>query len=166
MRSIKQDALKPSERVGELFAVQMLLLMLGFLVYHLVADTGFYTDEFGLFEKLCLFGPIVAAMYAPLTRLILGRRNPARPLEASADLLQALGSLWLLMVFPFDYSHLPDALPGFLRFTLSWVTDDIARIVFILMIAVGMISAIGIMWRYVTFPRLREETIHQPSSPR
>jgi hypothetical protein len=143
------EDLSLGQRFGEIIAAVMLLLVFAFLLYHQLADTGFYTGEFRRLEKVCLYGPLLFSLIAPITRFIKGRRNPARPWEALGDLFLALGSLRLLTVFPFDYTHLADALPGPLEFILSWVTDDIARVVFILQIIGASISAIAIMGKYL-----------------
>jgi hypothetical protein len=139
-----------------LIAVPILLLMFSFLLYHQLADTGFYTDEFGFLEMVCLYGPAILALIAPIARVVTGRRNPARPFEAFTNLIQTFTAIWLLTVFPFDYTHLADALPGPIRFVLSWVTDDIARIIFIIMIIASPITAMTNLWRYVTFPRFSD----------
>jgi len=153
MPSNEKDKLTPTDRVGELFSVQLLMLMFGFFLYHQLADTGFFTDEFGFVEMLALYGPLFLAMDAPVVRAITGRKNPARPFDAFANICLVVGTFWLLEVFPLDYTHLADALPKFLRFILSWVTDDMARIVFVIMIVVNSITAVVNLVRFVTFPR-------------
>ena len=156
MQSKNGDVLSLPARFGEAIGVFVLLLWLGFLAYHQIADTGFYTDEFGFLEMVCLYGPAILALIAPITRAVTGRRNPARPYEAFASMFQAAGAIWLLIVFPFDYAFLADALPDPIRFVLSWVTDDIARIIFIIMIIASPITAMTNLWRYLTFPRFSD----------
>ena len=60
-------------------------------------------------------------------------------------------SLLLVTIFPFCYSHLADTLPIGIQFVLAWVTGDIARIVLMLQVVIGIITAITVFWRYVTF---------------
>lgn len=149
------------QRVGELVLVFGMGLLFGFFVVHQILNTGFFTSEFGTFEMVCLYVPILIASLAPLTRAITGQRNPARPIEALGDLCLAFGSLWLLLVFPFDYTHLADVLPGVFRFVLAWITDDIARLFFVLQILVAFVSAIVLMWQYFSFrARTTYATVH------
>jgi hypothetical protein len=129
----------------------MTLLLFGFLLYHQLANTGFFTEKFTGLEMLCLYGPLLVGISPLLIRAWIGQRNPARPFDATSSLLLAAGSLWLFTVFPFDYSHLADALPGALRFVLAWVTNDIARIVLVLQVVLGLGSAAVTLWRYFTF---------------
>ena len=91
---------------------------------------------------LCLYGPILLSLAAPLARAFNGRRNAGRPFEAVTDLCLALAAIWLLMVFPFNFSHLADPLPAAIRFFLAWVTNDIGRVIFILQVIVGLMAAI------------------------
>lgn len=55
-------------------------------------------------------------------RSAIGRRNDTRPAEIATSLFWIAGSIWLLIVFPFDFSHFGDALPEFLRFLVSWIS--------------------------------------------
>lgn len=157
-----KDTLTMPQRVGELVLVFGMALLFAFFVVHQIFNTGFFTSKFGTFEMVCLYVPIVIASLAPLVRAITGQRNPARPIEALGNLSLAFGSFWLLLVFPFDYTHLADVLPGVSRFVLAWITDDIARIFFVLQIIVAFLSAIVLMWQYFSFrARTTYATAHQ-----
>jgi hypothetical protein len=141
------------QRGVEVITGLAVIFLLGFLVYHDVAATGFYTAEFGFLERVALYGPLILSPAAPWTRAITGRRNPARLAEALTSLCLALGSLWLLIIFPLDYTHLSDALPGPLRPLLDWVTDDLARFILILQVIIGPITAIILIGRYFRMAR-------------
>lgn len=145
---IDKDRLSPPARLGEVIMIICMLLLFAFFVYHQSAETGFFTEKFGVLEMICLYVPLLLGMSAPAVRAWTGHRNPARPFEAVTSLLLALGALWLLIVFPFDYSHLADTLPNSVQFILAWVTDGIAKVVFLLQIVFGPISALVTMWRY------------------
>ena len=142
------EILTTSQRWLELsFDVPMILLF-GFFAYHLRANTGFFTPQFGSLGMLCLYGPILVALAAPASRAWNGRRNPARPLDVVMQLSLAAGSLWLLIVFPFNFSHLAEVLPGPIRFLISWITDDIGKIVMILQVVLGPITALTTTLKY------------------
>ncbi|MBL8164063.1 MAG: hypothetical protein JNJ61_18895, partial [Anaerolineae bacterium] len=136
------------------FAVVALFLLLGFFLAHQSQNTGYFTEKFRAIEMFALYAPLMLGFAAPAVRALTGSRNVARPYEAATSLLLALGSLWLLTRFPFDYTHLPDVLPAGLRFILAWVTDDIARIVLLLQVIVGPITAVIALVTY--FSRRRE----------
>jgi len=145
-----KDVLSPAQRWLEILVIPAMLLLLGFLVYHQVANTGFFTAKFGPLEMLCLYGPIVFAGVAPAVRALTGHRNPARPFEAVTSLFLAVGSLWLLLVFPFNFTHLADALPGPIHFVLAWVPDGLGKILLIFQIIIGPFSALLTVLKFLS----------------
>ena len=147
------EILTTSQRWLELsFDVPMILLFV-FFAYHLWTNTGFFTPHFGPWEMLGLFGPILVALAAPASRAWNGRRNPARPLDVAMALCLTAGSLWLLIVFPFSFSHLADVLPSPIRFLISWITDDLGKIMMTLQVILGPITAITTTLKYFSIRR-------------
>jgi hypothetical protein len=59
-----------------------------------------------------------------------GRRNVSRPPELAASVFWITGSAWLFY-FPFNFVHFAGSVPDLLRFLLSWITNDIAKVLFI-----------------------------------
>jgi hypothetical protein len=145
---INKDHLTMGQRVGEVISVACMLVVIAFFSHHLTLGTGFFTTAFGPWEQLCLFVPLVASLAAPMTHAVVGWRNPARPFEIATDLLLVIGSFWLLRVFPFDFTHLADALPSALRFLLAWVPDWLGRAVLALQVALGLIMAVVTTWQF------------------
>lgn len=154
MNSTKQhnnkESLTSLERGLEVVLILTMMLLFGFFVYHQVTNTGFFTDKFGTVEMICLYGPLIFAWIAPAVRTLSGHRNPARPFEAATNLFLALGSLWLLIVFPFSFPHLADALPAPIRFVLVWTTDGFGQAILILQVVVGTVTTISKMRTYVS----------------
>jgi hypothetical protein len=137
----RKEALTPAQRGGELVSTAAMLLVFAFLVSHQVMQTGFFTAKFGAMEMVCLYGPILLSVAAPIVRAITGRRNPGRPFEVATNVFLALAAFWLLLVFPFNFTHLADVLPTTIRFVLAWISNDIGRVVLILQVIVGTIWA-------------------------
>jgi hypothetical protein len=148
-----EQVLTTSSRWVELIIVVAMLLLFGFLAYHQLANTGFFTATFGSLEMFSLYGPILLSLASPVARALNGRRNPARPFEVATNLFLAIGSLWLLIVFPFNFSYLADPLPGAIRFVLSWITNDIGKVALILQVIVGPISALLTTFKYLSVRR-------------
>jgi hypothetical protein len=148
-----KEVLTAGQRWGELISVVAMLLLFGFFAYHQAANTGFFTAKFGALEMFCLYGPILVSLAAPVVRAVSGRRNPARPFDVVTYVFLAMAALWLLMVFPFNFSHLADALPGALHFVLAWITNEIGKVVLILQVIIGPISAILTTWKYLSLRR-------------
>ncbi len=158
-RKTEKEMLTTGERWAGLSIIAAMLLLWAYFAYHQWTGTGFFTAEFGSLEMLALYGPIVVSFAAPIVRAVTGRRNPARPLDAAMHLSLAVGSLWLLIVFPFEFSHLADALPEGIRFLLAWVTNGIGKIPLILQVILGPISALAALWKYVSVRS------HEPAGP-
>lgn len=144
------EILTVAQRGAGLILVAAMLLLFGYFAHHQFANTGFFTAAFGSTEMAALYGPILLSLAAPIARALSGRRNPARPFEIATNLSLAIGSLWLFSVFPFNFAHLADILPGAIRFGLSWITDDIGKFVLGLQVVIGLISALAITLKYVS----------------
>ncbi len=148
-----KEVLTTGQRLGEIISIIVMLLLGGFFVYHQVANTGFFTAKFGAVEMICLYGPILVSLVAPGVRAVSGRRNPARPFDVAMYVFLAMAALWLLMVFPFNFSHLADALPGAFHFVLAWINNDIGKVCLILQVIIGPISAILTTSKYLSLRR-------------
>jgi len=137
-----KEILTPSQRwIGAIATVIAMLVLLGFFVSHQQSNTGFFTDKFGSLEMLALYVPILLAFAPPIARAMSGRHNPARPFEVIMNISMAIGSLWLVIVFPFNFAHLTDVLPDTIRFIFSWINNDIGRFVLILQVIISVIVA-------------------------
>jgi hypothetical protein len=130
-KEARRDYIKPSQRGGELTGVIAILLVTAFFYAHQAWSTGFFTPSFGALEAFFLYGSILLGMLGPLARTATGSRNLSRPPELMASMFWIVASVWL-MVFPFDFAHFADVVPDFLQFFVSWVTNDIARVLMIL----------------------------------
>ncbi|OGN97889.1 MAG: hypothetical protein A2Z71_07595 [Chloroflexi bacterium RBG_13_50_21] len=147
------ETLSIPQRWAGLYTVILMLLLLAFFIFHQLKNTGFFTDKFGWTDMLALYGPILISLGPPIQRLIQGRRNPARPLEAATDLSLAVGSLWLKYNFPFEFAHLADPFPFAMRFAFGWITNDIARWILLLQVIIGFLSSASTITTYVRVRR-------------
>ncbi|PWB51376.1 MAG: hypothetical protein C3F13_13085 [Anaerolineales bacterium] len=155
------DQLSPGQRRAGLYSAFLMLVLLAFFLYQQWANTGFFTTEFQWPEMLALYVPILLSMAAPIQRYITGRRSSAILLEAIADFSLAIGSLVLWIVFPFDFSHLADPLPANVQFLVSWINNNIARIILLLQVIIGALSGIAQLRDYYRMKR-KETTLPEP----
>lgn len=145
----RYKTMTPARRWGGLYTVVLMLLLLVFFAYHQWKQTAFFTDKFGIMEMVALYLPILISLAPPIQRAIQGQVNPSRPVEASANLLLALGSLWLRYVFPFNFSHIADIFPERMHFAFAWLTNDVGKIILILQVVVGFILAFSFTASYL-----------------
>ena len=150
---INNNNLASTQRWAGLLIVAGMLLLFGFFLFHQMANTGFFTSKFRPVEMLCLYGPILVALIAPIVRAASGRQNPSRLFDAATNLSLAMGSFWLWRVFPFDFTHLGDILPSILRLVTSLITNDVGKILLMLQWIGGPITALFTILKYFSVRR-------------
>ncbi len=143
------DSMTPTQRWGGLYTVVLMVLLLVFFAAHEWKKTGFFNSKFGPLEMVALYLPIIVSLAAPILRLVQGKRNPSRPLEAASEILLAIGSIILWNNFPFDFAHIADIFPPAMRIAFAWLTNNVGRFILILQIVIGFISALSIITTYI-----------------
>lgn len=113
-----------------------------YFLAHLLWSTGFYNERFGTFEMIMLYGPLVYWITTSVF-ILIDWKHPSRDLDSFGGLFFATFAIsWLLVVFPFDFSHFVDVLPEGIRFLLGWISNDVARVMMVLEIIVHLIFGI------------------------
>jgi hypothetical protein len=156
-----KDHEKPGGRFGEVVASIAVLLVTFYFVYSQLDNTGFFTSSFRTTEEVLFYLPVPLGIAVNCIRLATGRRNPARPLEFVDDVVIAVAAFWMLAVFPFNFAHLTDLLPGFLRFLLSWVSNDIGRIALFL---IGLGTLCMAVYTPIVYSSVRNESSKRVAS--
>ena len=161
-RETKNDKIVRGALFGEIAALVAISAILAFFVTHELRDTGFYTDEFGPLEKFLLFGAGGFAVSLIALRIVVRRKNMIRPLDFASMIMFVIAHVVLFVVFPFDFAYVGDALPGYLSWTVGWISDDSGAILLALGAVCGTIGAafIGVIFVHVK-KRLEEEPATQ-----
>jgi hypothetical protein len=144
-----KDLLGLGERIGEMVAIILGLLVLLFFVANQIQETGFFTSDFGTMEMALFYGVLILGMVPPFVRMFLGRRNKVRPLEVACNLFFIVATTYLLWVFPFDFDHLADLLPTNLQFILDWITNDMAMWFMSIIIVIAIIVTVWTAFLYI-----------------
>lgn len=131
------------DRIGEIVGIFITLLFAAFFLYHQTRNTGFMTSEFGTTATILLYGSFASTIMASGARAIIGRRDTSRPFELASNLFVAFAALWFLSAFPFNFAHLADALPSFMRFIFSWISNEIGWVIILLTALVSIGVAIS-----------------------
>lgn len=138
---VKKDEIEFSDRAGSGVGILFGLIAIAFFLIHLTRPTGFFTDDFGSFATLLFFVPPVLAMVHLAGRVIIGRQNALRSLEAGNHALTFISAVYLFILFPFDFSRFAEPFPKFLEFTISWINNGMAKFIMVVMIiAFGALS--------------------------
>jgi len=136
-----KDRLSYANRAQELIGILVSLLGLWFFLAHQWLSTGFFTSKFGQTATFLFYAPTLLDMFKTAVKAAFGRKNIVRPLDIVHMGLSFVSVVWLYRVFPFDFSHLADVLPVFLRFLLQWVSNGIARVFMVVAMIVTPIAA-------------------------
>ena len=133
----KKDIIPYSERVGNVVAVVVIILVVLYFVAHQMWSTGFFTSKFRILEMFLFYASLLYGLVPTGVRSLVGRKNLARLFDVFGYVLFTITLVWLYVVFPFDFACFADVLPSFLRFLVQWIFNDIARVLMVL----GMIAA-------------------------
>lgn len=141
------------DRIGEIVGIFFILLFASFFIYHQTRNTGFMTADFGLTATILFYGSFALSIVTNGARAVIGRRDRARPFELASNVFTAIAAFWFLSAFPFNFAHLADPLPSFLRFIISWINNSIGwwiiLISAIVSIAVAIANAIRIFLDWI-----------------
>jgi len=145
----KKDTIPYSERVGNIVGVVVGFLIVLYFVAHQMWSTGFFTSKFATLEMLLFYVSLMFGIVSTALKGLFGRKNLARLFDVFGLVLAAVAFAWLFVAFPFDFAYFADVLPGFLRFLLQWISNDIARVLMVLGIIVALVMAIYTAILYV-----------------
>jgi hypothetical protein len=153
-----KDVIKLSERVGEVIGIFCILVLLIFFIIHQTSSTEFFTSKFGSLEQFLLYGSLSFGIITSVGKIIVGRKNVIRPLDAFGAIFSCVALIRLLHVFPFNFSHLSDFLPEILRLITIWISNDIAKMFMILGIIGSLVTALYIIALYTSIRQLNSQT--------
>ena len=151
-----------SERVVGITIVVFSVLMVSYLVAHQERSTGFFSASFGTSEMFMLYGVLILGIISAGLEGVFGLRLYSRLFDVFGGLiLAAVCTVWLLVVFPFEFAYFADVSPDFLSFLVRWISNDIARVLMVLAIIVYLGAAVycPIAYGFVGKKRSKHEEI-------
>lgn len=136
------NVVPPEEVPASIVIIVLMGLIVLYFAAHQMLSTGFFTASFGILEMILLYLSM-STWIVTCVLMLAGRKVLSRDLDAYGGfLLPVVGISWLVMVFPFEFSLFANVLPEFLRFLVQWITNDVARVLFVLSIIVNLGVAI------------------------
>ena len=148
----KKDTFPTSERIASIVGFVIVFLVILYFVAHQTGSTGFFSSKFSTLEMLLFYGALLFGGFCTVLGPVRVRhRNLIRLGDMFYNITVAIAAIWLFVVFPFDFAHLADVLPSFLRFLLQWISNDIALVLMVLAIIVAPVMATyyAIMYMFV-----------------
>lgn len=129
------DEVRNSERGFGVFLVIINLLCIVYFALHHLNSTGFFQESFKALEMIMLYGIMVDWIITASMEAIFGRKKLSRLFDLYGGMVfMTIALIWLLVVFPFDFTYFADILPSELQFLIAWISNGIARIILILYI--------------------------------
>ena len=142
-KAAAEEALPRNERVFGIAIVVFCLLMIIFFITHQMNSTGFFTSKFGALEMLLFYGFWIFWITTAGLEAILHQRLLSRIVDTFGGLIFATISIAaLLVLFPYDFAHLPESLPESIKFLVSWISNDVAEVIMVILITAHLAAAI------------------------
>ena len=127
------------------------ILVLGFYMAHYFWSTGFFTNGFTPLLAGIFFASVLSTIATASTKAMTPRKDIVALVEFVGAGLLALAAYWFYQAFPLDFTHVADVVPAQLQFLLTWITNDIGRIIVTLALIASIIAlavdAVRLSWR-------------------
>jgi hypothetical protein len=128
---------KPGRALGVLIPTLAVFLVAGFFAAHQLWSTGFFLPEFGTTIAALFYASILYTIAIVIAGVYTEKDSRTVIVVSFAGaILWTVTTVWLWIVFPFDFTHLPDVVPAPLQFLLTWITPGIGKMLWALL-AVG-----------------------------
>ena len=138
-----EEPLPRNERAFGIGIVVICIFMIIFFTNHQMNSTGFFTTEFKTFEMLFFYGFWIFWISTAGLEAIFNQRLLSRIDDTFGGLIFATICLTILLIlFPFNFSHLSSGLPESIRFLVQWISNDIARVIMVILIILHLAAAI------------------------
>jgi len=157
-----EKGIPASERFVGITIVAFSVLMVLYFVAHQRQSTGFFTAAFGTTEMFMLYGLLILGIISAGLEGVFGLRLYSRLFDVFGGLiLAAFFTAWLLVVFPFEFAYFADVSPDSLSFLVGWISNDIARVLMVLMIILYLGAAIycPIAYAFVDTGRFKRKKV-------
>jgi hypothetical protein len=151
-----------SERFVGISIVVFSVLMISYLAAHQVRSTGFFTAKFGTPEMFMLYGVLILGIISAGLEGVFGQRLYSRLFDVFGGLiLAAIFTIWLFVIFPFEFAHFADVSPDSLSFLVRWISNGVARVLMVLAIIIYLGAAVycPIAYKFVGQKRSMPEEI-------
>ena len=150
------------ERVVDIAIVTFSILMILYFGSHQMQSTGFFTSKFSTMEMLMLYGFWIFWITTAGLEGVLGRRLLSRLFDVFGGIIfSTIAIVWLLVVFPFEFENFAEVSPESIRFLVQWISNDIARVIMVLLMIVhlGAIFFSPIGYKFVDEKRFKRKKI-------
>ncbi len=127
------------------------ILVFGFYMAHYAWSTGFFTSGFTQLLATLFFASVLYVPVNTAAKAIIAREDVLALVELVGALLLMTVAAWIFVAFPLNFAHVADVVPAPFQFILSWITNDIGRIIVALALLASVIAvvvnSVKLVWR-------------------
>ena len=136
------DEIASNDIAASIFLIVVNGLFGLYLIVHQTVSTGFFTPKFSMFEMIMLYGILIYWITTSVL-ILIGQKHTSSDRDSYGGLFFATFAIvWLIVIFPFEFTYFADVLPDFLRFLVQWISNEIALVLLILLFIVHLILAV------------------------
>jgi hypothetical protein len=127
------------------------VLVFGFYMANYAWSTGLFTAGFTPVLATLFFASVLYVLVNTSAKAITPRRDILALVELVGAALFVTVAAWIFVAFPLNFAHVADVIPTSFQFLLSWLTNDIGRILVALVLLAGVIAlavdSAKLVWR-------------------
>ena len=158
-REAGRDRLGAGERAGNIVGIAVIAAIFLLFLHIQYNDVfGFFTSAFGPAEQLAFYGSLLFGIVPNLTRALTGSRNAGRLTDVASSIVFVVAGTYLLITFPFDFSHLIALAPDDVEARLSWVTNSLFMLLLRIVLVLSVLGAAFNAWMYLS---VRDELLRR-----
>lgn len=113
-------------------------LVFSFYMAHYAWSSGFFTSAFTPLLAVLFFASVLYQFVTAISKAITPRKDVVALVELIGAALFATVAAWIFVAFPLNFSHLTDIVPTPIQFLLSWINNDIGRI----LVALALVGSV------------------------
>jgi hypothetical protein len=152
-----KDRLKTVDVMGDGIAMAAIAIVIAYFVNSQMSNSGFFTDRFGDLEAFIFYAVAIVGFFPPALRLVLRKRNAVRPVDIVNSIFVIVAIIYLVNAFPFDFEYLASGLPSFVQSAVSWLTNDLAKMLMAFGVAVAALVTAWNLLIYLAVHQVLEE---------
>lgn len=146
-------------KAGDVIApVFFTILVFGFYMAHFAWSTGFFAAGFTPLLAITFFTSVLFTIASAGAKALTPRRDVRAVVELVGAGLLAVTAYWFFIEFPLNFAHVADVVPVQLQFLLTWITNDIGKIIVALVFLASVIAlavdAVKLAWRIYVRPSI------------
>ncbi|MFW9777830.1 MAG: hypothetical protein ACFFE8_03170 [Candidatus Heimdallarchaeota archaeon] len=143
------DEIPKDDIAASVVIIAISLPLMLYFYLHQTMSTGFFTQKFDFLEAVFLYGIFLYWIITSVL-ILIRQKHASRDLDSFGGLAFAtIGSLWLIIIFPFDFVRFTEASPDILKIFVQWISNEIALVILMLAFIAHLVLAVFAVFQRV-----------------